>query len=110
MDNNITVLELKKLADLCNTNLNIFNTKNATWRLKDKRVLLKECNIIRRTKIKEIIKVISELSKNTAIELTHRIKDTNINLINDIENIDSLINVIENDYPSKDNFLEKFSN
>ena len=101
MDNNITVLELKKLADLCNTNLNIFNTKQPIWKLKDKRVLLKECNMVRRNKIKEIIKLVSGLSKTTAVDLTHNVKDTNINLINDIENIDSLINIIETDYPLK---------
>ena len=112
----INNLNLKKLLELSSiTNLNVFTSKkhkNPEWKLKEKRILLKECDLIRKHKIKEVAESLSKLSKNKSKNLLLEIKDKNNNLLNDIETIDTLIETIEKDYPNieKDDFLEKFSN
>lgn len=103
------VLELSAIIKLF-----IFtNKKKDKWELKDKKTLLKECNTIRKLKIKEIYNLLTQLSKNKSNNLILEIKKKNTSLLDEIEIIDLLINTIEIDYPIIDdsnNFLEKFSN
>lgn len=112
----INNLNLKKLLELSSiTNLNVFTNnkkKNIEWKLKEKRILLKECDIIRKQKIKQVSESLNKLSKNKSKNLLLEVKNKNNNLLDDIETIDTLIETIENDYPliDKNNFLEKFSN
>ena len=112
----INNLNLKKLLELSSiTKLNVFISKkniNTEWKLKEKRILLKECDIIRKQKIKEVSESLIKLSKNKSKNLLVEVKNKNNNLLDDIETIDTLIDTIEKDYPliEKKNFLEKFSN
>ena len=108
-------LNLRKLLELSSiTKLNVFTSKknkNIEWKLKEKRILLKECDIIRKQKIKEVSESLNKLSKDKSKNLILDIKNKNINLLDDIATIDTLIETIENDYPiDKKEFLEKFSN
>lgn len=112
----INNLNLKKLLELSSiAKLNVFTSnknKSSEWKLKEKRILLKECDLIRKNKIKEVSESLSKLSKNKSKNLLLEVKDKNNNLLNDIETIDTIIETIEKDYPQieKNNFLEKFSN
>jgi hypothetical protein len=114
----INNLNLKKLLELSSiAKLNVFTSKknknkNPEWKLKEKRILLKECDLIRKHKIKEVSESLSKLSKNKSKNLLLEVKDKNNNLLNDIETIDTIIETIEKDYPQieKNDFLEKFSN
>lgn len=112
----INNLNLKKLLELSSiTKLNVFTSKknkNIEWKLKEKRILLKECDSIRKNKIKEVADYLSKLSNNKSKNLLLEVKDKNNNLLNDIETIETLIETIEKDYPliDKNDFLEKFSN
>ena len=112
----INKLNLRKLLELSSiTKLNVFTSKknkNTEWKLKEKRILLKECDLIRKQKIKEVTESLSKLSKNKSKNLLVEVKDKNNNLLNDIETIDTLIETIEKDYPliEQNDFLEKFSN
>ncbi len=112
----INNLNLKKLLELSSiTKLNVFTSKknkNIEWKLKEKRILLKECDIIRKQKIKEVSESINKLSKNKSKNLLLEVKNKNNNLLDDIHTIDTLIETIEKDYPlsDKNDFLEKFSN
>jgi hypothetical protein len=111
--NCINNLNLKKILELSViTKLYIFVYNNNIWELKDKKVLLKECNSIRKKKIQNIYDLLHELSKNKSNKLILEIKKENTNLLDEIEIIDTLINTIEVDYPfiKKYHFLEKFSN
>lgn len=113
--NCINNLNLNKVLELSAIiKLYIFtNKKKDKWELKDKKILLKECNIIRKLKIKEIYNMLTQLSKNKSNNLILEIKKKNTSLLDEIEIIDLLINTIEIDYPIIDdnnNFLEKFSN
>jgi hypothetical protein len=105
---------LKNLLELSTiTNLYVFTKqKKKDWKLKEKRMLLKECDIKRKQKLKAVTESINELSKNKSKDLLLEVKKKNNLLLNEIETIDTLIETIEKDYPdleSKD-FLEKFSN
>jgi len=114
----INNLNLKKLLELSSiAKLNVFTSKknknkNPEWKLKEKRILLKECDLIRKHKIKEVSESLSKLSKNKSKNLLLEVKDKNNNLLNDIETIDTIIETIEKYYPQieKNDFLEKFSN
>ena len=105
---------LKNLLELSTiTNLYVFNKqKKKDWRLKEKRMLLKECDIKRKQKLKAVTESINELSKNKSKDLLLEVKQKNNSLFNEIETIDTLIETIEKDYPDLESkfFLEKFSN
>jgi len=105
---------LKNLLELSTiTNLYVFTKqKKKDWKLKEKRMLLKECDIKRKQKLKAVTESINELSKNKSKDLLLEVKQKNNSLFNEIETIDTLIETIEKDYPDLESkaFLEKFSN
>ena len=105
---------LKNLLELSTiTDLYVFTKqKKKEWKLKEKRMLLKECDIKRKQKLKEVTESIIELSKNKSKDLLLEVKHKNNFLLDEIETIDTLIETIEKDYPiiESKNFLEKFSN
>jgi len=111
--NNFNLKNLLQLSTI--TELTIFTKqKKKEWKLKEKRLLLKECDIKRKQKIKEVHEGIKILSKNKSKDILLEIKNKNNNLFNEIETIDNFIETIEKDYPEniliEKNFLEKFSN
>ena len=114
IDNCVKNLNLKNLLTLSTiTNLYLFSKKKKNeWKLKDKRELLKECNIKRKKTIKEVSTSLNVLSKNKSTNLVKEIIKKNDILLNKIENIDSLIETIENTYPIDefDEFIEVYSN
>lgn len=105
---------LKNLLELSTiTDLNIFTKqKKKEWKLKEKRMLLKECDIKRKQKLKAVSENINELAKNKSKNLLLSVKEKNNIILDEIETIDTLIETIEKDYPQIDQteFLEKFSN
>jgi hypothetical protein len=111
--NNFNLKNLLQLSTI--TELTIFTKhKKKEWKLKEKRLLLKECDIKRKQKIKEVHEGRKILSKNKSKDILLEIKNKNNNLFNEIETIDNFIETIEKDYPEniliEKNFLEKFSN
>ena len=112
IDNCVKNLNLKNLLALSTlTDLYLFSKKKKKneWKLKDKRKLLKECDIKRKKTIKEVSTSLNVLSKNKSTDLVKEIKKKNNTLLNEIENIDSLIETIENTYPL-DDYIEIYSN
>ena len=111
INNYINNLNLKNLLSLSTlTNLYIFTKKTKNqWKLKDKRKLLKECDIKRKKTLKEASISLNMLSKTKSSNIIKEIKIKNDNLLNQIENIDSLIETIEHNYPI-DDFIEIYSN
>ena len=75
-------------------------------------MLLKECDIKRKQKLKEVSESINVLAKNKSKNLLLEVKQKNNMLLDEIETIDTLIETIEKDYPEIETniFLEKFSN
>jgi len=72
--------------------------------------LLKECEFERKKTIKEVTTSLNVLSKNKNTKIED-IKVKNNNMINKIENIDSLIETIEKNYPTlSDEYCEVYSN
>jgi hypothetical protein len=113
IDKCVNNLHLKNLLSLSTiTDLYLFTKKKKNeWKLKDKRELLKECDIKRKKTIKEVSTSLNVLSKNKSKNLVKEIKLKNDTLLNKIENIDSLIETIEKIYPTvSDEFIEIYSN
>ena len=113
IDNYVNNLNLKKLLSLSTTNdLYLFTKKKKNeWKLKDKRILLKECDIKRKKTIKEVSTSLNILSKQKSTDLAKEVKIKNNILLNKIENIDSLIDTIEKNYPTiSDEYIEIYSN
>ena len=105
---------LKNLLELSTiTDLYVFTKQKKEWKLKEKKMLLKECNNKRKHKIKEVYDCINELTKNKSNKILVEVKQKNNILFDEIERIDSFIEIIEKDYPEIEtiyHFLEKFSN
>jgi tRNA(Met) C34 N-acetyltransferase TmcA len=114
IDNYANNLNLKNLLALSTiTDLYLFTKKKKKneWKLKDKRKLLKECDIKRKKTIKEVSTSLNVLSKNKSTNLVKEIKIKNNTLLNRIENLDSIIETIENIYPTiSDEYIEIYSN
>jgi hypothetical protein len=85
---------------------------NTLWKLKDKRELLKECEFKRKKMIKEVSSSLNILSKSEkSSKLVNEIKIKNNNILNKVENIDSIIETLETNYPTlSDEFIEVYSN
>jgi len=113
---NTTIHEFGQHIEINNNNLEAQMDKlqinKFTWKLKDKRELLKECEYKRKKMIKEVSSSLNILSKSKkSSKLVNEIKIKNNNILNNIENIDSIIETIENNYPTlSDDFIEIYSN
>ena len=107
--NNINFKNILELSTI--TDLYVFKKeKKNQWILKDKRQLLKECEFERKKTIKEVTTSLNVLSKNKTTKIKD-IKVKNNNMINKIENIDSLMETIEKVYPTlSDEYCEVYSN
>uniref|UniRef100_A0A6C0DA68 Uncharacterized protein n=1 Tax=viral metagenome TaxID=1070528 RepID=A0A6C0DA68_9ZZZZ len=105
-------LNFKNLLALSTINdLYVFQKEKKAWRLKDKEKLLRECEYKRKKKIKEVSVSLNSLNKNKSSTITKEIKLQNNTLLNQIENIDSLIETIEKIFPIvNNNFDEIYSN
>jgi hypothetical protein len=115
IDNYVNNFNIKNLLALSTiTDLYLFRKqKKNEWKLKDKREILKECNIKRKKTIKEVSTSLNVLAKISSTNLVNEIKNKNYNLFNKLENIDSLIETIEKDYPllkDEDEYIEIYSN
>ena len=79
--------------------------------MKDKRIILKECDSKRKKTIKEVSTSLNDLVNNKSTKLIKEIKIKNNILLNKIENIDSLVETIEQNYPVlSDEYIEIYSN
>ena len=108
--NNNNLKNLLALSTI--TDLYVFTKKKKNeWKLKDKRQLLKECEVKRKKTIKEVSTSLTALSKNKDNNILKEVKIKNNTLINKLENIDSLMETIEKIYPTNsDEFIEIYSN
>lgn len=87
-ENSQDVLKLSVYAEL-----NLLNKTNDKWKLKDKRTLLKEIDLEKKNKIKQLTNLLENSLDNTL----ENIKTTNEKIINDINNINNLKRTIEKD-------------
>ena len=114
VNNFINNFNLKNLLNLTTIiDLTVFTHKKKNkkeWQLKDKRKLLKECEIKKKEKIKEATDILTSLITNKSKKAIDDVKNKNETILNEIENIDTLIDTIEKDYPDINSFLETFSN
>ena len=113
IDNYVNNCNLKNLLALSTiTDLYLFTKKKKnSWKLKDKRIILKECDSKRKKTIKEVSTSLNDLVNNKSTKLIKEIKIKNNILLNKIENIDSLVETIEQNYPVlSDEYIEIYSN
>ena len=109
-DNNIkNLVKLSADIDLC-----VFNKKYNKWNIKPKNKLLKECEKIKKTEVKNVSYMLSNLAKlssnNIDIDpLYNKIKniDTVINYIN---NTDININTKKKNKVESEKYIESYSN
>lgn len=108
----------RNLLELSATNdIQIFDKKNKEkTKIKNKNKIMKECEKLKKIKIKELTK---ELNKYTSNIESQKIKETNNKYVNNLESIDSIINIVSNDsdieklnklLSDSEDFIEKFSN
>ena len=84
---------IKNLLELsASNNINIFNNKKKT-KLKTKKSIIKDCKKLKKLKIIEFSKELSNITENETD--TNIIKKKNSKYIDNIESIDSIINIID---------------
>ena len=113
--NNLNLKNLLKLSTVIDLYVFTKNKKVSSqnvWKLKDKRELLKECELKKKKMIKEVKSYLNNLSKGVPkSNLLNELKIKNNDLLNNVENIESVIETIENNYPTlSDEFIEVYSN
>ena len=104
--------EMNNLIRLSNqSNINIFKKNKNNWILRDKRIILDECEKMKKRKLKILSKNINEFTKKKNIK-TNDIKDIQSKTTNDLENIDTIIDIVSNNSDLEDNnyFIEVYSN
>ena len=92
------------------TNINIFKKKKNKWILREKRVIVDECNKMKKKKIKNLSSNLKD--KSNQIIKVDEIKEINNKTITEIDNIDSLINILSKEEDNIDDieFIEVYSN
>jgi hypothetical protein len=107
---------LKHLLNLSSlTDINIFNKKNDKWQIKNKNILLKECEKIKKKELKSSTNLLSNLAKLNNSDLNnikniYKNLEVKIDTINKIIDIVSLINQNESSKENTYNFIEYYSN
>ena len=96
INNLINDNETKDILNISSKNdLNILKKDKNNWVMKDKRKLLKEIDVVKKKKVKEITSNFNNITKpNQTINI---LKDTNNKLISEIESIDNFKKNIENE-------------
>ena len=103
MNNEKYLEQLKELSKFYDVNL--FKKKNNNWILRDTRIIMNECNKLKKKKIKDYSTNLKEISNNN-ISL-EQIKLINNRVITDIDTIDNIITIVQN---NDDSFIEVYSN
>jgi esterase/lipase len=93
--------ELSKCADV-----NLFKKKKNNWILRDTRIIMNECNKLKKKKIKDYSTNLKQISNDNNIS-SEQIKKINNDVINEIDTIDNIINIVQN---NDDSFIEIYSN
>ena len=97
---------LKKLAN--ESNINLFKKNKNNWVLRDKRIIVDECNKMKKRKIKKMSTNIKSISQKSDIK-TENIKKINSQTLSELENLDTIINLLTNS-DDTDNYIEIYSN
>lgn len=103
MNNEKYLEQLKELSKFYDVNL--FKKKNNNWILRDTRIIMNECNKLKKKKIKDYSTNLKEISNNN-ISL-EQIKIINNRVITDIDTIDNIITIVQN---NDESFIEVYSN
>jgi esterase/lipase len=102
-------------------NISIFDeNKKNKYKIKSKKKIIKECQNLKKIKIKELRKELNNYTSQDNID-SERIIDVNNKFVNNLESIDSIINIVNKDdninidklnklITDSDEFIEIFSN
>lgn len=97
------ILKLSTKIDLC-----LFKKGKKEWKIKNNKQIIKDCKVKKKKKLESMSKMIKELAKDTSSKTLDKIKIINKELEDDIQNIDSILKVVNND-PIED-YIEVYSN
>ena len=86
-----------------------FNKKKKKWILKDKYKINKNCNNEKKNKLKNLSKIIKNMSKYPNDKTLEEIKTINKKFESEIQNLDNIIKEVLSD-SENENFIEVYSN
>ena len=96
---------LRNLLELSAVNnVKLFNKKDNNIKLNSKKKIINECRKLKKIKLKELTQKLNTYTTETDIS-SNMIKDTNTRYINNIEDIDSIIKILNNN--NEINFLDE---
>ena len=100
-------------------NVQLFDgDKKKKYKIKSKKKIIKECEKLKKIKIKELRKELNNYTSQENID-SEKIINTNNKFVNNLESIDSIINIVNTDNDidklnklivDSDDFIEIFSN
>ena len=110
---------IKNLLELSAINdIQLFNDNTNKIKIKSKKKIIKDCEKLKKIKIKELRKELNKYTNQSNIE-SEKIIEANNNFANNLESIDNIINIVNTDNDieklnqllnNSDEFIEKFSN
>ena len=110
---------IKNLLELSAINdIQLFNDNTNKTKIKSKKKIIKDCEKLKKIKIKELRKELNKYTNQSNIE-SEKIIEANNNFANNLESIDNIINIVNTDNDieklnqllnNSDEFIEKFSN
>ena len=115
--NNNSIRNLLELSAINNVEL-FDENKQKKYKFKNKNKIIKECQKLKKIKIKELTKELNAYTTRQNID-SEKIINVNNKFVTNLESIDSIINIINTDNDieklnrliiDSDDFIEKFSN
>ena len=103
------VEDLLKLSST--TEINVFNKRKNKWILRDTRIIVNECNKLKKKKVKNLstnLKNIYSKKDNCNPNCMNELKNINDKTISDIDTLDNIIKMVN--ATNFDHFIEIYSN
>lgn len=104
--------EISNLIKLSNnSNINILRKNKNNWVLRDKRIILDDCEKMKKRKLKLLSKKFKNYSKENQIK-TQEIKEIQLQTVSDLDNLDTIIDIVSSttEFNNDNDFIEIYSN
>jgi hypothetical protein len=109
-DKDISKKKFKNLVKLSNySNINLFKKNKKDWVLRDKRIIVDECKKMKKKMVKKLSTNLKNLTLEENIKL-EKVKQYQISTISELDNLDTIINILTYSENDIENYIEVYEN
>lgn len=109
-DKDISKKKFKSLVKLSNdSNINLFKKNKKDWVLRDKRIIVDECKKMKKKMVKKLSTNLKNLTLEENIKL-EKIKQYQNSTISELDNLDTIINILTYSENDNENYIEVYEN